>query len=256
MPGTSRPSGSPWPARNQRMRLEARSSVSRAVARSCAVCRGRVHAHRGGALRCVGGRARRTDVLADLRGRLRLALRVERDAHARDAADPHRPRGGGRLSRALLQHRRRRAALRRRTRRGRRRRHVGAAGAPVSSDDAGGDARRRAAAGRAGAAAHAARRRRGRDHAAAQLHRAAVRVDDARRPDEGSRGDGMAAEHLAARRAAARQARRAHARAHGTALCAWRLLPSCGRFSSTRRSGSRCAPSAPMRARPHSLACR
>ena len=39
----------------------------------------------------------------------------------------------------------------------------------------------------------AARRRRGGDHAAAQLHRAAVRVDDARRADEGSHGDGLAA---------------------------------------------------------------
>ena len=49
---------------------------------------------------------------ADLRRRLRLALRVERDADARHAAHPHGPRGRGGLPRALLQHRRRRPAVR------------------------------------------------------------------------------------------------------------------------------------------------
>ena len=44
------------------------------------------------AARRVGRRAGRAHLRAALRRRLRLALRVERDADARDAADPHRPR--------------------------------------------------------------------------------------------------------------------------------------------------------------------
>ena len=48
----------------------------------------------------LGRRAARPHLRRDLRRRLRLALRVERDADARDAADPHRARGGGRVSRA------------------------------------------------------------------------------------------------------------------------------------------------------------
>ena len=84
--------------------------------------------------------------------------------------------------------------------------------------DARGDGRRRAAAARPGAAQDAVRRRRGGDDAAAQLHRAAVRVDDARRADEGSRrAMGWPQSGRASRRARARQARRAHARAHRTA---------------------------------------
>ena len=76
---------------------------------------------------------------ADLRGRLRLALRVERDADARHAADPHRARRRGRVSRALLQHRRGRPALRGRARRRRGRRRMAARlppVAPVPVDDA------------------------------------------------------------------------------------------------------------------------
>ena len=49
------------------------------------------------------------------------------------------------------------------------------------------------AAGRARAGQDPARRGRGRDHAAAELRRAAVRLDDAGRADEGPTGDGLAA---------------------------------------------------------------
>ena len=108
------------------MRLEARARSRRAR------CAGRRAARGASPSRCssrallvawAGAPVGRTYALL-LRGRLRLALRVERDADARDAADPHRTRRRGRLPRAPLQHRRRRPALRRRARRGRGRRHA------------------------------------------------------------------------------------------------------------------------------------
>ena len=68
--------------------------------------------------------------------------------------------------------------------------------------------------------------------------------------------DGVAAERRAAGRTAARQADRAHARAHGSAVGASGSRCCCGRCSSIRRSGSRCARSAPTRAAPRSSACR
>ena len=104
--------------------------------------------------------------------------------------------------------RRRRAARRHRLRPARRR--------CCSRDDRGGRARRRAADGAARAREDAPRRRRGRHDAAAQLHRAAVRVDDARRTDEGPDRDGLAAERRAARRRSSLpKLVRAHARARG-----------------------------------------
>ena len=106
------------------MRLEARARRARArLLVAAPFARGRLHARSSASLLVAwaGAPVGRTYALL-LRGRLRLALRVERDADARHAADPHRPGRGGRVPRAALQHRRRRPALRRRARRRRGRR--------------------------------------------------------------------------------------------------------------------------------------
>ena len=221
------------------------------------------HARRRRAVRRLGRRAGRQDLRADLRRRLRLALRLERDADARDAADAHGARRGDRVPRAPVQHRRRGPALRGRARGGRgrrpaRRRRASTCRLPLlfAAMVARRGARRRDADGAARVREDALRRRRGRDHAAAQLHRAAVRLDDARRPDEGPDRDGLAAERRAAGGARAAEARRAHARARRAprgdrARACWR-----GRCCGSRRSASRCARSGRTRARRASPACR
>ncbi len=108
---------------------------------------------------------------------------------------------------------------------------------------AAGDGRGRAAAGRPGAAQDAARRGRGGDHAAAELHRAAVRVDDARRADEGpdARWAGRRAWPLPPELELGKLLERS--RVHTGLL----LRAGAGRWSlwvdrhATRRSASRCA---------------
>ena len=119
--GTWRRSDWRWrarPSQERRMRLEARGEISPADAGRRAVRRGGVHAGSLFAVRRLGRRAARANLRADLRGRIRFALRLERDADASHAADLHRPGGGGGIPRALLQHRRGRPALRRRAGRG------------------------------------------------------------------------------------------------------------------------------------------
>ena len=69
----------------------------------------------------------------------------------------------------------------------------GAAGGARPADPRGGGARRRAPHARPGAPEGEARRRRGGHDAAAELCRAALRPDDARRPAEGSDGRRLAA---------------------------------------------------------------
>ncbi len=172
-----------------------------------------------------------------LEGAAGSAFAVSRDADARDAADPHRARRRGRLPRAALQHRRRRPALRRRAgRRGRR---------PMRRCRC----RRRlmyplmmAAAMAAGAllllgpalAQDAVRRRRGGDDAAAQFHRAAVRVDAARRSDEGSGCAGLAADRWRSPPSSScRGSRRARACTRGSSSrsCSPALVWAVGRFT-------------------------
>ena len=142
-----------------------------------------------------------------------------RDPDPRHAADADRPGLRGGLPRAL-QHRRRgpavpgRAGGRGRGRPARRRRLRPARAHAVRRNDAGRRAGRRAAAADSGAAQDAAGRGRSGDHAAGQLHRAAVRLHDAGRSHEGSHGHGLAAVGGAERRPGAGQADRAHPRPH------------------------------------------
>ena len=169
------------------MRIEKRAAPSRALQLAAPLLAIAFTLARQLAARRLGRRAGGQGLCAAARRRLRLHLRLERDADARHAADPDRPVGRGGLPRAAVQHRRRGPALCRRAGRGGGRRAAwrrglrAAPGAAVPGDDGRGGARRRAAAAGPGAAEEPPGRRRGGDHAAAQLHRAAVRVDDARR---------------------------------------------------------------------------
>ncbi len=241
------------------MRLEARAEVSRTIADRGAVRRGRGHARRLLAAGRVGRRSRRRRLPAPARRRGRLGLRRIGDADARDTADPHRARRRGRLPRASSTTSAREGQL-----------YVGALAAVavaqcaavaaarrhVPADDGCGDGRRSAAAARTRVAQDAVRRRRGRDDAAAQFHRAAVRVDAARRSDEGSGRAGLAAVRRDPRRARAATARGALARALGTSHRARARRSRLGRSDASRRSASRCAPSGPTRAPRRSPACR
>ncbi len=82
------------------------------------------------------------------------------------------------------------------------------------------------AAGRADRAEDAVRRGRGRDDAAAQFHRAAVRLHDAGRTAEGPDGDGLAAERAGSAGGGVAEADRAVAASLGTGAGEW-LHPSC-----------------------------
>ena len=115
--------------------------------------------------------------------------------------------------------------------------------------------RRRAPVARSHPAQGEARRRRSGDHAVAQLHRPAVRLGHARRADEGPRCDGLAAERGA--QPELELARLVKARGCTAAWRSrWCLLAASGRCSAVRSRVSTSAPSALMRARPPSPACR
>ncbi len=156
----------------------------------------------------AGARRRRLALLGllpRLARRGRLAIRAARDADPRDAADLHRPRRRRRLPRQALEHRRGGAALYRR-RRDRAARHRRAAAARRPAHPAHHDrrhGRRRASSARPGRAEDPLRRRRGGHDAAPQLHRAALRLDAARRAAEGPDGPRLAAIAEGHRRGAA-----------------------------------------------------
>ena len=120
-----------------------------------------------------------------------------------------------------------------------------------------GDGRGRAAAPRSGAAQDAVPRRRSGHDAAAQFHRAAVRVDAARRTDEGSRRRwaGRSRSPFPPSSSCRKLAERS--RVHSGLLIALGARGArLDRSTASPRSASRCAPSAPMRAPRRSPACR
>ena len=147
-------------------------------------------------------------------GRLRFGVCAQRNPDPRHPADPHRAGRHGGVQGAAVQHRRRGPALCRRAggrggrRHARRHRVRPAADAAVRADAAGQRAGRRPAAAGPGAAEGTPGRGRGGHHAAAELHRAAVRLDDARRTDEGPDRHGLAAERGPAGRSGTVQADR------------------------------------------------